>query len=109
VTERIDDFQGHQCVGEQGQGPVSIARRRVPQPHGNPRRFRLAVELARRGRVPAFLALQRPCKTFCSQAFAEILDRLRAAVERLGNPDIWPSWPIGIRLEQHLSATKLLR
>jgi hypothetical protein len=38
-----------------------------------------------------------------------MLDRLRAAVERLGNPDIWPSWPIGIRLEQHLSATKLLR
>src|SRR5712691_7103931 len=109
VTDRIDDFQGHKCVGEPWQGPVSITRRRFPQPHGKQLRFRLAIELARRGRFPALLALQSPFKAFRNQAFAEILDRLLAAVESIGHPDIWPSWPIGIRLEQNLSATKLLR
>ena len=109
MTDRIDHFQGHHFVGEQLQRPVSVTRRRLAQPHGDQLRFGLAIELARRGRFLAFLAFQSQFKAFRDQAFAEILDRLHAAVEGLGDLDIRPSRPIGIRLEQDLSTTKLLR
>jgi hypothetical protein len=39
----------------------------------------------------------------------QILDRLHAAVEGLGDLGIGPSPPISIRLEQDMSATNLLR
>jgi hypothetical protein len=88
---------------------VSVLRRRLTQSHGDPRRFGLAIELARRGRFLAFLAVQSELKAFGGQAFAELLDRLHAAVEGLGNFDSRPPCPIGICLEQDLSTTKLLR
>jgi hypothetical protein len=88
---------------------VAVASRGLTKPHGDQLRFGLAIELAGRRRFLAFLALQSQFESFRNQAFAKILDRLHAAVERIGNPDICPSWPISIRLEQNLSATKLLR
>ena len=57
----------------------------------------------------AFLAVQSQRKAFGDQAFAEMLDRVHAAVEGLGNLDIRPPGPLGICLEQALRATKLLR
>ena len=68
----------------------------------------LAIALAKYGRFRAFLAVQRQLKAFGSQAFAEILDGLRAAVEGLRNLGIRPSRPGDICLEQDLSATKFL-
>ena len=109
MTDRIDHFQGHHFVGEQVQCPVSVTRWRLTQSHGDQLRFGLAIELARRGRFLAFLAVQSQRKAFGDQAFAEILDRLHAAVEGLGNLDIRPPGSIGICLEQDLSTTKLLR
>jgi hypothetical protein len=109
VADRIDDFQSDHFVGEQLQGPVAVARRGPAKPHGDQLRFGRAIELAGRGRLLAFLALQSQFKSFRNQAFAKIFDRLHAAVEGIGNPDICPSWPINIRFEQNLSATKLLR
>jgi hypothetical protein len=109
VADRIDDFQSDHFVGEQLQGPVAVAGRGLTKPHGDQLRFGLAIELAGRGRFLAFLALQSQFKAFGNQALTQIFDRLHAAVERIGNSDIGPSWAISIRLEQNLSATKLLR
>jgi hypothetical protein len=93
VTDRLDHFQGHHCVSEQVQCPVSVPRWRLPQSHGDQRRFGLAIALARRGRFLAFLAVQSQRKAFGDQAFAEMLDRLPAAVEGLGDLDIRPPGP----------------
>src|SRR5439155_26274826 len=48
-------------------------------------------------------------EAFSDQALADILDRLHAAVEGLSDLGIRPVQSIHIRLEQDLSATKLLR
>ena len=53
--------------------------------------------------------IQSRFKAFRHQAFAQILDRLHATVVRLGNPAIGPCWTIGIRLEENLGTTHLLR
>jgi len=109
VTDRIDYLQGHQFVGEQLQGPMPITGRRLAQPHGNQLRFRLTVQLARRRRFPPLLAFQSQFKAFGDQAFPHVFDRLHPAVEGLGDPNVRPSRPVGIRLEQNLSTTKSLR
>src|SRR5262249_52519296 len=96
-------------VSQQMQGPVAVAYRRLSQPQSNQLCFRLTVQLARRGRFRAFLALQGQGKTFRHQAFSEILEGLHAAVKRLSNPHVWPCWPIGVSFEQHLRTTKFLR
>jgi len=109
VTERLDHFQGHHVVGEPWQCPVAVPRWRLPQSHGDPRRFGLAIALARRGRFLAFLAVQSQRKAFGDQAFAEMLDRVHAAVAGFGHLDIRPPGPLGICLAQDLSTTQLLR
>ena len=109
MTDRIDHLQGHQLVGKQLQRPVSVTRGGLAQPHGNQLRFPLAIELGRRGRQRAFLAAQGQLKALGDQPLAEILDRLHATVECLGDLRIRPSRPIGIGLEQDLSAASLLR
>ena len=109
MRDRINHLQGHQFVGEQLQGPVSVTDRRLTQAHSDQLRLGLAIELARRRRFLAFLAVQSQRKAFGDQAVAEMLDRLHAAVEGLGNLDIRPPGSIGICLEQDLSTTKLLR
>ena len=88
---------------------MSVTRWRLTQPHGNQLRFDLAIELAKYGRFRAFLAVQSQLKAFGSQAFAEILDGLHAALEGLGNLCIRPSRPGDICLEQDLSTTKRRR
>src|SRR5215210_944848 len=88
---------------------MTVASRGLTKPHGDQLRFGRAIELAGRGRFLAFLALQSQFKSFRNQALAKILYGLHAAIKRIGNLDIRPSWPISIRLEQNLSATKLLR
>jgi hypothetical protein len=108
VADRIHYFQGHHFIGEQLQCPVSVTCWRLTQPHGDQLRFGFAIELARRGRLRAFLAVQSQFEAFNNQTFAEILDRLHAA-ESLRDLDVRPSRPIGIRLQQNLSTTKLLR
>jgi hypothetical protein len=109
VTDRIDDFQGHHLVGQQLQRPVSVAGRRFAQSHRNQLRLGLTIELARRGRLRAFLAVQGRFKAFGDQALAEVLDGLHTAIEGLGDLDIRPSRPVSIRLEQDLGAAKPLR
>ena len=109
MADRIDDLQGHHLVGEELQGPVPVTGWRPAQPQGDQLCFRLAIKLARCRRLPAFLALQGRFKAFRDQAFADVLDRLGAAVECLCNPVVRPSRPIGIHLEQDLSTAELLR
>jgi hypothetical protein len=87
---------------------MSITGRRLAQPHGNQLRFELTIQLASRRRFPPLLALQSQCKAFGDQAFADVFDRLHVAVEGLADPDIRPSWTIGIRFEQNLSTTEPL-
>ena len=109
MTDRFHHLQSHQFIGEQLERPVSVPHRWLAQPHGNHLRFRLAVERGKCGWFLAFLPVQCQCKAFSDETFADMLDRLHPAVERLGDLDIQPSWPIGIRLEQDLSTAKLLR
>jgi hypothetical protein len=109
VTDRVNDLQGHEFIGEQLQRPVSVACRRLAQAQGDQLRFPFAVEFGRRGWLLAFLALQSQLKAFRHQAFAQILDRLHATVERFRNPTVSPSWSIGVCLEQNLRTTNLLR
>jgi hypothetical protein len=109
VTDRVNHLQGHQFVGQELKRPAPITSGRLAQPQCDQLGFAHTVELRRRGRLLAFLALQSQFKAFGDQAFAETLDRLHAAVESLGDLDVWPRGPIGIRLEQDLSTAKLLR
>jgi len=53
--------------------------------------------------------MQGEVKPFRDETFADMLDRLHPAVERLGDLDVQPSRPISIRLEQDLRTAKLLR
>src|SRR5580698_8436373 len=109
MTDRIDYFQSHYLIGEKLECPVPITRWRFTQPHRDQLRFPLAIKFAGRWRFLAFPALQCQVKAFRDQAFADILDRLDAAIESLGNLDVRPTRTIGIRLEQDLGTTKLLR
>jgi hypothetical protein len=70
VADRIDDFQGHQLVGEQLQRPLSVSGWRLAQPQGDQLCFRLAIEFGWCGRLLAFLALQSQGKALRHQAFA---------------------------------------
>src|SRR3977135_3613249 len=74
-------------------------------PRGTPPSARCASKL----RLLPYTLSRDTTKAFGGQAFAEMLDRLHAAVEGLGNLDIWPPGPLGICLAQDLSTTKLLR
>jgi hypothetical protein len=109
VTDRIDHLQGHQLVGQQLQCPVSVTGWRLAQAHRNQLRFPFAIELGRRRRCLALFAFQSQFKPFRNQPLAHILDRLLAAVVSLGDFGIRPRRPIGIGLEQDLSAASLLR
>jgi hypothetical protein len=88
---------------------VSVTHRQLAQPQCNQLRFGLAIKLGRRGRLLALFPVQNQLEAFGDQTFAKILDRLHAAVEGLGDLDIRPSRPIGIRLEQDLSTAKFPR
>ena len=109
MTDRFHHLQSHQFIGEQLERPMAVPRRRFAQPHGNQLRFRRAVELGTRGWFLALLPVQCEVKPFRDETFADILDRLHPAVERLGDLDVQPSRPISIRLEQDLRTAKLLR
>jgi hypothetical protein len=87
---------------------VSVTRRWFAQPHGKQLRFTLAIELGRRGRRLAFLAVQCQLKALGDQPLTEILDRLHTAIECLGDLGSWPSRPSDSRLEQDLSAASFL-
>src|SRR5262249_43848927 len=91
------------------QSPVSVTRGRLTQTQGDQLGLGLPIEFARRGRFRAFFALQSQLEAFGDQTFADILDRLHPAVKGGGNLHVRPVGSIGIRLEQDLSATKLLR
>ena len=88
---------------------MSVSRRRLAQSHGDQLRFRLAIQFARRGRFSTFLAVESQLKAFGDESFTEALDRLHTTIECLGDLGVSPARPVGIRLEQNLGTTKLLR
>jgi hypothetical protein len=91
------------------QRPLAVSGRRLAQPHGNQFRLPIAIEFGRRGWILAFLTLQCQLEAFRHQTFADILDGLYTAIERLGNPLVGPSRPIRIRFEQNLRTPRFLR
>jgi len=57
----------------------------------------------------ALLAVERALEAVPDQALPDVLDRFRAAVERLGNARVRPARSVGVGLEQHLRPPDLLR
>ena len=108
MTDRIDDLEGHQFVGQQSQRPLAITGWRLSQSQGDQLRFPLAVESWRRRRRFAFLAVQRRLKTIVHQTLSQILDRLHAAMISIRDPRVSPGRTIRIRLQEDLSAANLL-
>ena len=80
MADRVHNLQSDQVVGEQLQRPVAITFRRFAQSHCDQLGFSHAIELARRGRFRAFLAVECLLETLGGEAFAEA--RLDASAQK---------------------------
>ena len=109
VADRRRDPQLDHAAGQQSQGPVRIARRRRPQSQGDDLRLLLAVEHLRdRGLGPPG-AVEGLAESPLAEALPDVLDRLGAARERLGDPRVGPVRAVDVRLQEDLRPPDLLR
>ena len=81
MADRVHNLQSDQVVGEQLQRPVAITFRRFAQSHCDQLGFSHAIELARRGRFRAFLAVECLLETLGDEAFAELLLKLSVEMD----------------------------
>ena len=108
MADRRHDFQFHDLVGQQPQTPVGEALRWRPQACGDDLRFLLAVEQFGPWRLRAWLAVEGEVEPQQHQSFANVLHRLGAAADGLGDLGVGPVRTVYICLQQDLGAAHLL-
>ena len=108
MADRRHDFQFHDLVGQQPQTPVGEAFRRRPQACGDDLRFLLAVEQFGPWRLGTWLAVEGEVEPQRHEAFANVLHRLGAAADSLGDLGVGPRRSVHICLQQDLGTANLL-
>ena len=104
MADRLHDAQLDDRARQQPQRPVGVPGRRLAQTRGDHLGLLLAVEQLRRGRRLPLDAVERRLEAVFDQTSADVLDRLPAAAERIGDPLVGPAGPVGVGLQQDLGA-----
>ncbi len=95
MADRAHNLQRDQAIGQKLQRPVAIIFRRLTLSHRDQLGFSHAVELVRRRRLGAFLAVECLLETVDDEAFEEALDHLYTTAESLlGDFSINPPGPV---------------